>query len=792
MKSLRKILAISVILLSFSAFIFESEAQIEVPPPCDGQTTITLYPCTDDKGNVFYSLKERQDAAAAINIAAIKAAENGGIKVCPQSAYTSGVTDFLSLTKGLCVFIDFVLVAISSLFAGLMYVCAVLFDFSIDKFVLKISTFFLDSAGPGGNKEYIYGAWSVIRDLANIAAFFGAVYAGFLRIIGQNQEDFRKAIAKLILFALLTNFSFAISKFAIDMANVVSLQIYGAAANYKFAGNITGGSEGKIISDYGISTAYMQNMGIQGMVVDTTKVNPSSAFKNINSITVVFISIIFFIFAGWMFLKAAIFIIVRTFILIGAVIFSPLMFIGGLVPQLTKVHDKWRELFFGNLLVAPLIMIFIWISLQILGASYSVLGLDKVSTGSWAEVLAQTSLLVFGGLSLHLMVKFGEQASGAVGQFAVNVLGGAVGGVATAVATGGAGFVARAGAARAAAAASSVGKKWVEKENAGKIRKFAGGMLLKGGDKLEKTEIFGKSAFGARKAVEDKVSEKRNTVLRENRVAAKDLGWTDKLEQAKSEKEIGYIKDQLAQKKKYDSATHDKEIEDLKNKPAKTEIKSDAPRVLEKDKELAGKLKDQIVARDNTIDAQIKTEQEQLDAEYAGPMKTRLKALENLKLSKADPKEIENAQKFIDNLNKTLGEKKVAIVERLNKQKGEMVDYVGWKAELSGLEGEFSKTTMMYKAGAAIGSLNEKERQAGEKEMAAIKNAAANLPQKLGKAFSTVTANAFTTEFDKPDLEPGKTTFTDLRGADKINPVDKSIQRNADKVTKASTLRSKK
>ena len=92
--------------------------------------------------------------------------------------------------------------------------------------------------------------------MANIIAFFAAVYAGFLRIIGQNQEDFRKAVAKLLLFALLTNFSFALSKFAIDIANVISLQAYGAAVEFKFLGNTTTSQKGVFMTDYGVSTRF--------------------------------------------------------------------------------------------------------------------------------------------------------------------------------------------------------------------------------------------------------------------------------------------------------------------------------------------------------------------------------------------------------------------------------------------------------------------------------------------------------------------------------------------------------
>ncbi len=682
------------------------------------------------------------------------------------------------ITSGVCRVIDFSLTSITSVFAGLMYLCAVMFDFAVDKFILKISTFFLEDKG--GDKAYIYGAWSAIRDLANIAAFFAAVYAGFLRIIGQNQEDFRKAVAKLLIFALLTNFSFAISKFAIDIANVVSLQIYGAASSYKFSDNATKVDTGSIIKDYGVSTAFMQKMGIQGYVVDTTKVNPASAFKNVNSVTTVFVSIIFFIFAGWMFLQAAIFVVVRTFMLLVSVVFSPLMFIGGLVPALDKAHDKWRETFFGNLIVAPLMMIFIWLSLQILGAGAEVL--KSSDPGSWSEVLTQIMLLALGGVSLHVMVKFAEQASGAVGQFAVKVLGGVVGGVATAAATGGVGFVARAGAARAAAMAGNVGKKWATAEGAGGVKKFTGGLLLKGGDRLEKAEIFGKSAYSVRKAAEDKVADKRNTVLRENRVAARNLGWSDRLEQAESADVVALIQSKIQSGVKYDKDIHEAEISNLKNKPIQRTTAKDL-RVLDKDLAKAKELDEKIKARDADVQAKIDSEQKALDEEYGDIIKTRTNYLENQKKGGASEADMQKTIDYIENTKKTLTEKKAEAAKRLTDEKDSAIDYSEWKTSLDNLQKEYNKTTVAYKAGEMIKEMREQDKA----DLETIKN----IPVKAAEAFNKATGGAFVTEFDK-NTQNNNGGITPPSGAPLESLTEDNAKQIENRISRAASLRSKK
>ncbi len=701
----------------------------------------------------------------------------GRVQVCPAAAYEKfSLANLASvgILPALCGIVDFTLSGIGWALAGLMYLCATLFDYSFDNFVLHIATMFQDEDGV--NKAYIYGAWTAIRDLANIAAFFAAVYAGFLRIIGQNQEDFRKAVAKLLLFALLTNFSFALSKFAIDVSNVISLQIYGAASGYKFSGNVSTSSQGMLSSDYGISTAYMKQMGISAFVQDTSQVNPNSAFKNLDSLTVVFVSYIFFIFAGWQFLSMAIFILTRSFLLIASVIFSPLMFIGGLVPALDKAHDKWRETFFGNLVVAPILAIFTWLGLQILkGANETTLGI--IGDGSIQDMLKQIAMLALTGISLYVGKKFAEQASGAVGQFAVKVLGGAVGGAAMAVGTAGTGFVARAGMARAAAMAGNVGKKWATQEGAGRAKKFAGGLLLKGGERMEKTQIFGRSAYDVRKGIEDKVADKRNTVLRENRMAARNLGWTDRLEQAKSADEVAYMEQQIKRGTTYSRDTHDAEIAALKNKPIQRASASEL-RVLDKDLDKARDLDEKIKIKDSTVATQIQNGQKALDDEYGDIIKTRTEYLENQKRGNATAEERKKTEDYIATTRKTLADKKAELEKQLTEQKNSDTYYQDLQNQLKVLQDDYSKTTTAYKLGSAVGVMNETQRQAGEQDLAAIKGAISTLGS----------IKPFTTEFDQPNLAPGQaTTFQNIQKSSGGEPFNTLTPKQADSI--ASKLR---
>ena len=83
---------------------------------------------------------------------------------------------------------------------------------------------------------------------------------------------------------------------------------------------------------------------------------------------------------------------------------------------------------------------------------------------------------------------------GRLGQFAVKVLG--VWLVVSLLRQQQNKFRGEAGAARAAAAMAGMLAKNGRLLRVRGVKKFTGGLLLKGGDRLEKAEIFGKSAYG--------------------------------------------------------------------------------------------------------------------------------------------------------------------------------------------------------------------------------------------------------------------------------------------------------
>jgi hypothetical protein len=375
---------------------------------------------------------------------------------------TCSVTGLLSaLALPFCEAGFFFLKLAINITAGLVYIATSIFDSAVENFILEISDLFGDSNSVNSG---IYTAWKAVRDIANIAGFFGAVYMGLMYIIGR-ADNLKKMFVNLMMFAILTNFSFPIAKFAIDIANVVSLNVYGS---------MTSNSSGQYQMDKGLGTALIGKMGLSGFIVNEKDVKKEGISSNLSSWTVSFATLFYLLFAIFVFAEAALFILVRGVTLAIYVIFSPLMFIGGLAPIFSDMHKKWRENFVGAVLVGPLLMIFLWVAFKILDAGSTAIGAPEIglATTTSDQFITKTLVLIFSGLALHYAIKMAKEYSHEAGALVSGVMSG-VGMLAGAAVTGGASMALRGTVGRAGAAMAE--SKWVKEgaESGGFMRRMA-------------------------------------------------------------------------------------------------------------------------------------------------------------------------------------------------------------------------------------------------------------------------------------------------------------------------------
>ncbi|MFA6536407.1 MAG: hypothetical protein WCT25_03170 [Candidatus Paceibacterota bacterium] len=205
--------------------------------------------------------------------------------------------------------------------------------------------------------------WTIFRDLANVFFIFILLYYGIRMIISLPVD--KNLITRLIVVALLINFSLFISRVVIDASNVVALQFYKAIRpNYT--------------TDISNPDFYLDNISSQfmyGLQLSSTY-DPGSGDKSVlrdtagiasKKIIVMIMGIILLLVAAFVFAAAAILFTVRTVVLILLMILSPIAFIGSLIPKTQSYSEEWWTQLFNQSFFAPAYLVMTYVVLKALG-----------------------------------------------------------------------------------------------------------------------------------------------------------------------------------------------------------------------------------------------------------------------------------------------------------------------------------------------------------------------------------------------------------------------------------------
>ncbi len=214
--------------------------------------------------------------------------------------------------------------------------------------ILTIATFLLNwvlgnptelsFTNPTGNAAIQIG-WTLLRDLTNMLFVLGLAYIGLATALNFLNFDTKKIFPKLILIALLINFTPVICGVVVDISNIL--------ADFFLNG-----------ADF---TTLLNRYTIQqeGWAAVAEFAQPATLIKTIILIGYGLLSsVILFLFAGLFILRYP-----MIWIL---VILSPLAFFSWIFPQTKKYFTQWWELFLQWSFVIVPASFFLYLSRQIL------------------------------------------------------------------------------------------------------------------------------------------------------------------------------------------------------------------------------------------------------------------------------------------------------------------------------------------------------------------------------------------------------------------------------------------
>ncbi len=191
--------------------------------------------------------------------------------------------------------------------------------------------------------------WFLVRDVANMFFVMILLAISFGTILGIEQYEWKKTLGKLILAAIFINFSNMIAQLIIDAAHVFTIT---------FVNAISATAGGNLISMFNIDEVYKIS-GAENFDGDKSiKVETFAA-----SVAVFFLAFIMMATIG----AYAIVMVARMVVLWVLIILSPLAYIFQVLPQTQKYAQEWWSTFINHVIVAPVMVFFLWLSFATLG-----------------------------------------------------------------------------------------------------------------------------------------------------------------------------------------------------------------------------------------------------------------------------------------------------------------------------------------------------------------------------------------------------------------------------------------
>ncbi len=303
------------------------------------------------------------------------------------------------------------------------------FNWAVQVTIFEFSRYF-------GNSEGLLLAWTILRDLANIALLFGFVYIGIRTILDAANYDVKRTLPTFIIFAVLLNFSLFAGEAFIDVSNAVGSSIYSQATSVdcRSASNV------ETCRNQGIAGSVFQISGISSIG------NAGEQFQNVwsseggvGAIGLSFALLIFVITMIIVLIAAALMLVARAITLMVLLVVSPLGFAGFAIPELQEQSKKWWKALMNNALFAPAFILLVLVGLKIaegLKASFVPAGASitnvLVQPGANVGGIFMIFAIVIGFMIAALVSarNFSIYGADMVVDRAVRTIGGTVGGMA--------------------------------------------------------------------------------------------------------------------------------------------------------------------------------------------------------------------------------------------------------------------------------------------------------------------------------------------------------------------------
>jgi len=244
--------------------------------------------------------------------------------------------------------------------------CWVLPLFKLTRTLLEVSlTLFIwiidtDNIKTVLGSDALFTIWAFVRDLLNMAFIMVLLFSAFCTIFQIEQYNYKKMLWKIVLMALLVNFSFPITRFIIDASNIL---MYSLINGHLFGTDVQTGF-----------VNIAKDSALDKLLTFTKAQYPDTA-SLLAATVMLFMLAITYIAIGALLL-------VRLIALAIIIILSPIAFTGSIIPGVSAQASKWWDNLFKYSFFGPIMILGVIISIKLMATVGPALGEAAKSAAS--------------------------------------------------------------------------------------------------------------------------------------------------------------------------------------------------------------------------------------------------------------------------------------------------------------------------------------------------------------------------------------------------------------------------
>ncbi|MFA6272390.1 MAG: hypothetical protein WC693_04805 [Patescibacteria group bacterium] len=198
----------------------------------------------------------------------------------------------------------------------------------------------------------VHIGWTIIRDLSNMMFIVILIVIAFGTIMKLQQYHARSLLTKMIIMAVLINFSKTITGIFVDFSQVIMLTFV-----YSFQDSAA------IVLTVGLNLAQMTSFAqdTKGFV---------NELKGIGSVIMaIFLANGMLVVAIAVLLAMLVILVARILMIWILVILSPVAYIASVLPNTSRYASRWWTELGKNLTAGPVLAFFLWLSLSVISTS---------------------------------------------------------------------------------------------------------------------------------------------------------------------------------------------------------------------------------------------------------------------------------------------------------------------------------------------------------------------------------------------------------------------------------------